>query len=207
MHEAATCVPNRSANGDTGPPNASAARRRTSATAHGPSTTGYSPGSTATGDPPSAKSASASAASTPASSSPGRTDAAVSSSDRPGVPCRRTRRSPKLRDSNARTPRVDAIAVDAAAARQLLHSSSAGGSIDTTAGSKPSCSRPAPGSGRSPRAAGPDCASRAAVAAAPASPASSTSVVTAVPTRPPASTTISAHSASVVTARPAPALS
>ena len=52
-------------------------------------------------------------------------------------------------------------------------------------------------------AAGPDGATRAAPAAAAANPSSSTTVVTAVPTRPSRSTAISTEVASVVIAPPA----
>ena len=58
----------RSASGDRGPPKASPARRVTSAIAHGPSTTAYSPASTPAGSPP-PSSASASTPSSPASRS------------------------------------------------------------------------------------------------------------------------------------------
>ena len=150
---AATREPSRPAIGARGPPNASAARRSTSATAHGPSTAGVL-ARTPTADRPRRR---------PAAHRPrrrarrcvelrrGDTAVALSSSDRPGPPCRRTRRSPKLRSSYARDAlrrrdrRPRRGRPPARSTRRLT-----AGSPRTAVRSKPSCARPAAGSGERP---------------------------------------------------------
>ena len=119
MYDAATRFAEAdSVSGDSGPPKATAAPRRTSATAHGPSTTAYSPASTLHGVAAAEQRLGLGSQRGWRRARAGRTAVAVSSSDRPGTPWRRTRSSPKLRSSYARTPLVEAIAVLAAAARQ-----------------------------------------------------------------------------------------